>query len=95
MYLDGFSKRNCLVFWKVVEIGITLVALAGFWLGSQHHSGFGPIIVLSTVFLMGTHSAFFVPAKYGIMPEILDPELLEEVSLSILDVSNGRPRPKN
>src|SRR5437588_9909013 len=29
---DRYSKRNSLVFWKVVEIGITLVALLGFWM---------------------------------------------------------------
>jgi MFS family permease len=27
---------------------------------------------------MGTHSAFFVPAKYGVMPEILQPHLLSK-----------------
>src|SRR6202011_2162031 len=27
---DRYSKRNSLVIWKVAEIGITLVALAGF-----------------------------------------------------------------
>ena len=36
----------------------------------------GAWVVLATVFLMGTHSAFFVPAKYGVMPEILQPHLL-------------------
>src|SRR4029077_17817235 len=61
---DRYSKRSTLVFWKVVEIGITLVAPGGFWVGTEHHSMWGPVIVLSTVFLMGTHSAFFVPAKY-------------------------------
>src|SRR5262249_34730207 len=30
---DRFSKRHTLVFWKVAEIGITLLALFGFWLG--------------------------------------------------------------
>src|SRR5882672_3092826 len=33
-YADRYSKRQSLVFWKIAEIGITLVALAGFWLGS-------------------------------------------------------------
>ena len=27
---------------------------------------------------MGTHSAFFVPAKYGVLPEILQPTLLSK-----------------
>src|SRR5947208_11147655 len=74
---DRFSKRNTLVFWKGAEIGITALALFGFWLGTGGgHAHAGSWLVLSTVFLMGTHSAFFVPAKYGIMPEILQSHLL-------------------
>ncbi len=99
---DRYSKRNSLVFWKVAEIGITLIALFGFWLGTTHHhhtwltpySKYGPYLVLGTVFLMGTHSAFFVPAKYGAMPEILQPHLLSKgngllESLSFLAVILG------
>src|SRR5262249_3242455 len=91
---DRYSKRQSLVFWKFAEIGITLVALAGFWLGSVQQHWLGPILVLSTVFLMGTHSAFFVPAKYGAMPQILQPHLLSKgngwlESLSFLAVSLG------
>jgi MFS family permease len=90
---DRYSKRQSLVFWKMAEIVITLVALAGFWLGTQGNR-LGPYIVLSTVFLMGTHSAFFVPAKYGVMPEILQPHLLSKgngllESLSFLAVILG------
>jgi MFS family permease len=73
---DRFSKRNTLVFWKAAEVGITLLALAGFYLGSEWDSTLGPYLVLSTVFLMGLHSTFFVPAKYGAMPEILQPQML-------------------
>ncbi len=72
---DRYSKWNSLVFWKIAEVGITLIALLGFWLGT-HGIAVGPYLVLSTVFLMGTHSAFFVPAKYGAMPEILQPQML-------------------
>jgi MFS family permease len=92
---DRYSKRQSLVFWKIAEVGITLTALLGFWLGTLHpHSPVGPWIVLSTVFLMGTHSAFFVPAKYGAMPEILPPHLLSKgngllESLSFLAVILG------
>jgi MFS family permease len=91
---DRYSKRQSLVFWKFAEIGITLIALTGFWLGSVHHNWLGPILVLSTVFLMGTHSAFFVPAKYGAMPQILQPQLLSKgngllESLSFLAVILG------
>ncbi len=68
---DRYSKQSSLIFWKMAELLITAIALLGFWLGNQDYDE-GPWIVLSTVFLMGLHSAFFVPAKYGIMPEILD-----------------------
>src|SRR5262249_24941120 len=78
-YADKYSKRTSLVFWKFAEIGITAVALLGFILGSEMNlPNLGVWIVLSTVFLMGTHSTFFVPAKYGAMPEILRDELLSK-----------------
>jgi MFS family permease len=84
----------------VAEIAITLVALLGFWMGNvkdgpfKAYSFLGPYLVLSTVFLMGTHSAFFVPAKYGAMPEILRPHMLSRgngvlESLSFLAVILG------
>jgi MFS family permease len=69
---DRYSKRTALVTWKVAEVAITLVALCGFWMNSPA----GSLVVLSTVFLMGTHAAFFAPAKYGAMPEILQPQAL-------------------
>ena len=92
-FADRYSKRDSLVFWKVAEVGITAIALLGFWLGSNG-SPIGPWVVLSTVFLMGTHSAFFVPAKYGVMPEILAPDRLSKgngvlESLSFLAVILG------
>lgn len=68
---DRYSKRTALVTWKFAEVGITAVAALGFWLGRNHDPSLGTWIVLAAVFLMGTHSAFFVPAKYGVMPEIL------------------------
>src|SRR5262249_924923 len=76
-FADKYSKRSTLVFWKVAEIGITGLALLGFLIGSvTEHPNIGRWLVLSTVFLMGTHSAFFVPAKYGAMPQILRSDLL-------------------
>lgn len=93
-YADRYSKRATLVFWKFAEVAITALALLGFWLGTHDNPRLGAWIVLSTVFLMGTHSAFFVPAKYGVMPEILKPHLLSKgngllESLSFLAVILG------
>lgn len=91
---DRYSKRATLVFWKFAEIAITAIALMGFWLGSHGEPRLGSGIVLATVFLMGMHSAFFVPAKYGVMPEILQAHLLSRgngllESLSFLAVILG------
>ncbi len=93
---DRYSKRDVLVLWKVIEVGITLVALTGFWMG-QPGTAFaaaGPWVVTAAVFGMGLHSAFFVPAKYGAMPEILQPHMLSRgngvlESLSFLAVILG------
>ncbi len=93
-FADRYSKRNALVFWKFAEVGITLVATLGFYLGRNGDPTVGSYLVLGCVFLMGTHSAFFVPAKYGVMPEILSPQELSKgngilESLSFLAVILG------
>src|SRR5262249_15013285 len=92
-FADRFSKRSSLIFWKLAEIGIMAVATLGFWLG-VHGGAVGPWLGLVCVFLMGMHSAFFVPAKYGAMPEILQSQLLSRgngilESLSFLAVILG------
>src|SRR5215471_11870283 len=82
---DKYSKRDIVVFWKLVEVGIMTVALGALLL--PHLAGLGiassqvlavvsSVTMVSIVFLMGTHSAFFVPAKYGMMPEILHTSIL-------------------
>jgi MFS family permease len=76
-YADRFSKTLTLRTWKISEVIISLLLITGFYLGSNaglpHVGGW---IVMSCVFLMGTHAAFFAPAKYGAMPEILRPHIL-------------------
>ncbi len=85
MLADKYSKRNILVFWKVAEVGITGMVLVGFLL--PHAKALNAVdpktlavwsaaLVVSGVFLMGTHSTFFIPAKYGVMPEILEHNVL-------------------
>jgi MFS family permease len=93
---DRYSKRDALVLWKVIEVGVALVALTGFVLGRGNGftAALGPWVVTAAVFGMGLHSAFFVPAKYGAMPEILQPQMLSRgngilESLSFLAVILG------
>ena len=61
---DVYSKRSILVAVKVCEIVIMILACGAFFLGH-----IDPMLAL--VFLMGLHAAFFSPAKYGILPEML------------------------
>lgn len=83
-FADKYSKRYSLIFWKVAEVAITAIALLGFWIGStQDFAGantLGAGIVLACVFLMGTHSSFYVPCKYGVLPEIFQPHLLSKAN---------------
>ena len=93
-FADRYSKQSSLIFWKIAEVGITGTAFAGFWWGTHGNPSGGTWVVFSTVFLMGMHSAFFVPAKYGVMPEILQPHLLSRAngvleSLSFLAIILG------
>ncbi len=63
---DRFSKRTIIVLCKLAELGIVLLGLIGFVTGSL-------FALLSVLCLMGVHSAFFGPSKYGILPELLRP----------------------
>ncbi|MBC8113832.1 MAG: MFS transporter [Candidatus Saccharimonas sp.] len=63
---DRFSKRTIIVLCKLAELGIVLLGLIGFTTGSLS-------VLLSVLCLMGVHSAFFGPSKYGILPELLRP----------------------
>ncbi|MEI6780697.1 MAG: acyl-[ACP]--phospholipid O-acyltransferase [Verrucomicrobiota bacterium] len=61
---DRYSKRTITIGVKVFEIGVMSLVLVGLvWKQLP--------LLLVTVFLMGTHSAFFGPSKYGLLPELL------------------------
>src|SRR5438445_3217816 len=61
---DIHSKRTILVGVKIFEIFAMSFGLVAFFLDRIE-----PMLAL--VFLMGLHSTFFSPAKYGILPEML------------------------
>ncbi len=63
---DKFSKRFIIVCAKFAEIGImTLGAIAFLSYGLA-----GSVGTWTVLFLMGTHSTFFGPGKYGVLPEL-------------------------
>ena len=70
---DRNGKRTIIVLCKIAEIAVMAVGVAMFLLGEP---GSLTLIVLlmAVLFLMATQSAFFGPAKYGILPEMLDGE---------------------
>jgi acyl-[acyl-carrier-protein]-phospholipid O-acyltransferase/long-chain-fatty-acid--[acyl-carrier-protein] ligase len=61
---DRFSKRTISVSVKVFEILVMVIAFAGLIAERMP-------LLLCCVFLMGVHSAFFGPSKYGLLPELL------------------------
>jgi len=70
---DRYSKALVSIAVKLLEVIITVLALIAFLLHLEN----GLYLVL---FLMATHSAFFAPAKYGIIPELATPEQLSQAN---------------
>lgn len=68
---DRLSKRTVIVSMKVVEVVLMAAGTAALWVNPA--GGWLPLVVLAG---MGVHSAFFSPAKYGILPELLPYEQL-------------------
>jgi MFS family permease len=66
---DKFERSQLIRGIKVLEIVIMLIGSAGFLLGNLW-------LLLLALFMMGTHSTFFGPIKYAILPEILKPNEL-------------------
>ena len=61
---DRYDKAVVMRVVKLCEIGIMALAGVGF---ATHNI----VLLLAALFLMGTHSTFFAPAKYGLLPQIL------------------------
>jgi 1-acyl-sn-glycerol-3-phosphate acyltransferase len=62
---ERFDKARILKSVKALEIAIMLVAAVGFlnhWV----------VLLLFALFMMGVHSTFFAPAKYGLLPQVLN-----------------------
>ena len=61
---DRFSKRTIIVLCKLAEVAVMAAVAIVMLYGSQFS------LLVSLLFLMGAQSAFFGPAKYGILPEM-------------------------
>jgi len=66
---DRYSKKMVAVGTKVAEVLIMVLATFALMHGNM-------MFIVGVIFLMSTQSAFFGPAKYGSLPELLPPEKL-------------------
>ena len=67
---DRYSKRTIVILSKIAEIGVMaagLTVFASLTFGTNAYL----IGLMAVLFVMGMQSAFFGPAKYGILPEML------------------------
>lgn len=70
---DRISKRNIIVFTKVIELITIIGAVFAFY----YESRIGSYLVL---FMLATQSAIFVPSKYGIVPELVPSEKISKAN---------------
>jgi len=77
---DRYSKRRVIVFSKAAEIVVMVLGLFAFLAAPA--IGFSGLWVV--MFLMGMQSAFFGPAKYGILPEMMQPNQLARANGIVL-----------
>ncbi|QWV92944.1 acyl-[ACP]--phospholipid O-acyltransferase [Geomonas oryzisoli] len=70
---DRFPKAKLIVNVKLVEVLVTLLAVAAFALRLEQ-------ALYLVAFLMAAHSTFFAPAKYSILPELVAKEELSRVN---------------
>lgn len=77
---DRLPKGRIVVGVKVLEVGIALLAVTGLFLASAP-------LLYGAVFLLGTHSALFAPAKYGVVPELVPREGLSRAN-SLLEMAS-------
>lgn len=61
---DKFSKGQLITYTKIAEIGIMTCAFYGFYTENV-------LLLMALLFISGTHSTFFGPIKYSILPEQL------------------------
>lgn len=80
-FTDRNSKRYVSVLVKLAEIPIAIIGGAGFWTGNLW-------ITLAALVLLCAQSAFFGPAKYGMIPELVTDKQLSRANGSITMMTN-------
>jgi acyl-[acyl-carrier-protein]-phospholipid O-acyltransferase/long-chain-fatty-acid--[acyl-carrier-protein] ligase len=78
---DKFSKQRVILWVKIAEIPIALIALLGLLLGSFWLS-------LFALLLLAIQSSFYGPAKFGVIPEVVDSHRLSQANGLLNAISN-------
>ena len=68
---DSHDKARIIRIVKTAEIGIMAIGAGGLMLAKAGHTQTGIGLMLFAVLLLGTHSTFFGPIKYAILPQHL------------------------
>jgi len=80
-FADRNSKRYVSVLVKIVEVPIALLALVGFFVGNLW-------ITMVALVALTCQSSFFGPAKYGMIPELVEPGDLSRANGTINMMTN-------
>jgi len=80
---DRYPKRWVFIVGKVAELPLMAIGMVGLVLSynavtAGESPAVGTGLVLAMIFFLGVQVAFMAPARYGILPEILDDESLAE-----------------
>ena len=78
---DRYSKRSVLLGVKIAEVPIAIVATIGFWSGNLW-------VTLVSLVMLTCQSAFFGPAKYGMIPELVGESDLSRANGTINMMTN-------
>ncbi|MCR9295365.1 MAG: MFS transporter [bacterium] len=78
---DKFSKRRVIWWVKALEIPIAALAMLGLLLGSFWMS-------LAALLLLAIQSSFYGPAKFGVIPDLVDNERISQANGLINAISN-------
>src|SRR5262245_16895639 len=68
---DRFDKAYVAQRIKFFEIGVSVIAVAGFWMHTSGHDTLAVVLLFFALFLFGVCGSLFGPIKYGILPDHL------------------------
>jgi acyl-[acyl-carrier-protein]-phospholipid O-acyltransferase/long-chain-fatty-acid--[acyl-carrier-protein] ligase len=68
---DRFDKAYVAQRIKFIEIGVSAIAVVGFWMHTSGHDTLAVALLFFALFLFGVCGSLFGPIKYGILPDHL------------------------